>query len=60
METKALRPNGNKGTSSKWSTEIINESLTHSGKWKTLLAKIVNFDKGAVKLEFWKQISKNV
>ena len=33
--------------SSKWSTEGINdfESLTHSGKWKPLLTKIVNFDK---------------
>jgi hypothetical protein len=43
-----------KGTSSKWFTEAINdfESLTHSGKWKTLLVKIVNFDKGALKLEF--------
>ena len=39
---------------SKWFTEAINdfESLTHSGKWKTLLVKIVNFDKGALKLEF--------
>jgi hypothetical protein len=32
--------------SSKWSTETIDyESLTHSGKWKPLLTKIVNFDK---------------
>ena len=48
-----------KGTSSKWSTEAINdfESLTHSGKWKPLLAKIVNFDKGALRLEFQFPIS---